>query len=97
MEFQIPRWKIICHLGEIIENATRISILKDSTKGAEGRRPPAPFVEAAEGRLLYMGVGFHVFGQPGHTFPTFLGSILWQFNFQHFNLKEFPHVLFKML
>ena len=30
----------------------------ESTKGAvEGRRPPAPFVEAAEGRLHYMWAG----------------------------------------
>ncbi len=40
--------------------------IKESTKGADGRRPPASFVEAAEGRLLYMGVGFRVFGLSGH-------------------------------
>jgi len=31
--------------------------IKDSTKRAGGRRPPALFVEAAEGRLLYMWTG----------------------------------------
>ena len=31
--------------------------IMESTKGGGRRRRPPPFVEAAEGRLLYMGAG----------------------------------------
>ena len=45
---------------------TKTNPHKGIHKGGGGRRPPPPFVEAAEGRLLYMGVGFRVFGLSGH-------------------------------
>ena len=67
MAYHIPSWEIMGNHGKSWEilamagsaasaasTASPHPSIKESTKGGGRRRRPPPFVEAAEGRLLYM-------------------------------------------